>query len=169
MANWDRGYRQKIVDEYLNATGRNHFLPAEFLDWLQPQIGHRAWEVFFGKDDAEAAREYRIGLARQFVSGLRIKVVVQDAVESTKTVTVRMPAFISPVSDRSNGGGYVAVDTNDDATMQELARQAAADLARWIERYKGTATLLKIDITGVSAVAGQLAAEGIVNENEAAA
>ena len=158
---WDRGYRQKIVDEYLNATGKNHFIPVEFLAWLKPQTEHRVWDVFYGKSDEDAAMEFRIAIARQFVSGLRISVVVSEETVDSKQVTVRLPAFISPVSDRANGGGYISVDTNDGTTMRELARQASSDLARWVERYEGTAKLLGIDVTSVNEIAGAFAARGV--------
>ena len=158
MPAFDRTYRQKIIDEYLNATGSNHFIPAEFLEWLQPQEDHRVWSVFFGKDDEEAAHQYRLSLARQFVAGLRI--VVQSQGE-TGPVSVKVPAFISPVSERRSGGGYVSVDVRERDTTQELCRQAAADLDRWIKRWAGTATLVGVDISKANEIAGALAARGV--------
>ena len=158
MPAFDRTYRQKIIDEYLNATGNNHFVPAEFLEWLQPQEDHRVWSVFFGKDDEEAAHQYRLSLARQFVAGLRI--VVQSQGE-TGQVSVKVPAFISPVSERRSGGGYVSVDVRERDTTQELCRQAAADLDRWIKRWSGTATLVGVDISKANEIAGALAARGV--------
>lgn len=158
MPAFDRTYRQKIIDEYLNATGNNHFVPAEFLEWLQPQEDHRVWSVFFGKDDEEAAHQYRLSLARQFVAGLRI--VVQSQGE-TGPVSVKVPAFISPVSERRSGGGYVSVDVRERDTTQELCRQAAADLDRWIKRWSGTATLVGVDISKANEIAGALAARGV--------
>jgi hypothetical protein len=49
MAAFNRTYRQKIVDEYMNDTGANSFVPAAFLEWLKPQTDHRVYSVFFGK------------------------------------------------------------------------------------------------------------------------
>lgn len=158
MPAFDRTYRQKIIDEYLNATGSNHFVPAEFLEWLQPQEDHRVWSVFFGKSEEEAAHQYRLSLARQFVAGLRI--VVQSQGE-TGPVSVKVPAFISPVSERKAGGGYVSVDVRERDTTQELCRQAAADLDRWIKRWSGTAALVGVDISKANEIAGALAARGV--------
>ena len=44
------------------------FVPHEFVDWLGGQPDHEAYEWFYGMDDVEAARQYRIGLARQMAS-----------------------------------------------------------------------------------------------------
>jgi hypothetical protein len=48
-----------------------------------------------------------------------------------------MPFVLSPGATRSNGGGYVMGDVNDEAYMAELCRQAAIDLRRWFNRYQG--------------------------------
>ena len=54
-------------------------------------------------------------------------------------ITVRevsMPFALSPTDDRSKGGGYIVVDPDDPAHMQELCRQAVTDLERWLRRYE---------------------------------
>lgn len=158
MPAFGRTYRQKIIDEYLNATRRNAFVPAEFLHWLEPQKAHRVWLVFFGKDEAAAAHQYRLMLARQFVAGLRIVVQSQSGGEP---VSVKVPAFISPVSERRTGGGYVGVDVSDRDTTAELCRQAAADMERWINRWSGAAALIGVDITEANRIAGALIARGV--------
>lgn len=150
MAGFNRTYRQKIVDEYLAATGSNAFHPAEFLDWLEPQEDHRVWGVFFGKDDEEAARQYRMGLVRSFVSGLRIKVSV------SQTEVVSVPAFVSVVAERKSGGGYSVVNVGSPDTTDELLRQAASDLARWVSRYDGVCQLSGVSMAGVRAVLSAL-------------
>ena len=143
MAAFNRTYRQQIVDEYMNATGANSFIPGAFLEWLKPQTDHRVYSVFFGKDDEEAAWQYRLHLARQFVAGLRIRVAVSE------TEVVKVPAFISPVSERRAGGGYVSVDWSDESKSGEIYRQAATDLERWIKRYDGACSLAAIDLDAV--------------------
>ena len=161
MAGFDRTYRQKIVDEYLNATGRNHFVPVEFLEWLKPRLDHRAWPIFFGASDEEAALQHRLSLVRSFVSGLRIKVTIAGEVESASQVVVRVPAFVSAMSKRAEGGGYVPVDVHDEPTLAELCRQASGDLARWIERYEGVSKIAGLDVTAINEIAGALAARGV--------
>jgi hypothetical protein len=59
----------------------------------------------------------------------------------SETEVVKVPAFISPISERKAGGGYVTVDWSDGHRSGELYRQAAADLERWIKRYEGVCGL----------------------------
>lgn len=158
MAHFDRTYRQRIIDEYLNETKRNNFVPVEFLEWLRPQEDHRVWSVFFGKSDEDAAHQYRLALARQFVAGLRI---VVNTTTSDGSVAVKVPAFISPVADRKSGGGYVSVDVRARDTTTELCRQAAADLYRWLDRWEGTASIVGVDISEAKKIAGALDARGV--------
>jgi hypothetical protein len=87
MSGFPKKERQRIVDEYLQNTGRNMFVPGEFVDWLKEQPNHEAYEWFYGMDDGEAARQYRIDLARRMASGLRI--VVSETETSTSKITVR--------------------------------------------------------------------------------
>jgi hypothetical protein len=69
------------------------------------------------------------------VAGLRIRVAVSE------TEVVKVPAFISPISERKAGGGYVTVDWSDGNKSGEVYRQAAADLERWVKRYEGVCGL----------------------------
>jgi hypothetical protein len=150
-----KSFRQKVVDEYLNGTGRNMFVPAEFLAWLEGKPDHRVYPVFFGKDDKEAALEYRLGLVRQFVSGIRIKVMANSA-DGEASKIYRMPAFVSSVEDRRLGGGYVPFDPSDDAIRKELARQASTALQSWLKRYGDLATTLAVDVSGLPRIIEQL-------------
>ncbi|MBO9431604.1 hypothetical protein [Sulfitobacter sp. R18_1] len=138
MAQFTSKDRQRIIDEYLAGTGRNMFVPSEFIDWLEINPHHEAYPWFFAKDDAEAAREYRIGLARQMASGLRIISKVQ--VPESKSVTVRVreyPAMVSPISGRKSGGGYEPFHPDDPAMVSELRKQGAQALRAWLNRYRG--------------------------------
>ena len=47
MAKFTSADRQRIIDGYLSATGRNMFHPAEFIDWLEGQPDHEAHPWFF--------------------------------------------------------------------------------------------------------------------------
>lgn len=47
-----REARQRIVDEYLDATGAESVRPRDFLAWLEPLEDHAAWRLFFGRDEA---------------------------------------------------------------------------------------------------------------------
>ena len=64
MSNFARKTKQRIIDEYLQATGLNIFKADEFVDWLANQPEHEMYKAFYGTDDATAARQWRIDMAR---------------------------------------------------------------------------------------------------------
>jgi hypothetical protein len=148
-SNW----KQKVIDGYLQDSGRNQFVPAEFLGWLKNKPDHECYEVFFGMTDEAAAQAYREELVRKWVSGLRIVVRAEaDQTRTIGTVEVReysVPLYHSPVAGRREGGGYIPTDPSDPSHLAELARQGAVALAAWIERYEGTAIALGADLSGV--------------------
>jgi len=154
MAGFPKKERQRIIDEYLAATGRNMFHPAEFIDWLKDQPEHEAYEWFYGMEDEHAARQWRIQLARQMASGLRIVVKHTEPTQQKINLVVReYPAFVSPASNRKNGGGYEAFDPDNEQAQQELRRQAAVGLASWLNRYRGCAENIGVDVSSIENIA----------------
>jgi len=129
--------RQKIIDDYLQNSGENMFNASAFIDWLADRPDHVAYSWFFAKDDEAAAREYRIGLARQMASGMRIVMNVSTVgANNVVHVAVReYPAYISPVEGRRMGGGYERFDPDNEAHIAELQRQGAQGLRSWLDRY----------------------------------
>ena len=147
--------RQKIIDDYLQSSGANMFSAPGFIDWLAEQPDHQAYPWFYAKDDNAAAREYRIGLARQMASGLRIISSVQT-VDKSNVVHIVMheyPAYVSPMAGRRGGGGYERFDPQDPAMMAELQRQGARALRGWLDRY--ASAFAAMDITAIEAIATQ--------------
>lgn len=143
MAQFTKARRQAIIDGYLTETGRNLFVPAEFIDWLSGQPDHEAYEWFFSKTDAEAAREHRIWMARTMANGLRITAEVSNAPAKGSTVNVAVrefPAYLSPVNLRHGGGGYQRFDPQDADAVAELRRQGQTALRSWLARYSGAFT-----------------------------
>lgn len=171
MAGFDRSFRQKVIDEYLNSTRRNVFVPQEFLEWLRERPDHKVYDVFFGKSDEEAAQAYRLSAVRSFVSGLRIAVRVSAAPSDAKSIdvkvneesalSVRIPAFMSPMSNRKDGGGYYPTDPSDPAVIRELSRQAANDIRRVIERHEGVAALAGVDLAALRQIVAAFDAAGL--------
>jgi hypothetical protein len=159
MSGFPKKERQRIIDEYLATTGRNMFVPSEFIDWLEDNPQHEAYEWFYGIDDAEAAREYRIALARRMASGLRIVAQVSAAPDSAQVVqfsTREFPAYVSPVSGRKDGGGYSPFNPDDPVLMDELRCQGAQALRSWLERYRGAAEASNVDVTPIERIAEAL-------------
>lgn len=152
---WSR--RQAIIDGYLAETGANMFVPGEFVDWLKDRPDHEAYPWFYAKDDAAAAREYRIELARKMAAGLRITAHVEQPTDGrvVRIVERSYPAFISPVAGRRSGGGYQPVDAGNAAVMDEVRRQGLAALATWLDRYAGAFEAAGYDLTPIKEIAAR--------------
>lgn len=165
MAGFPMKERQAIIDGYLASTGRNMFQPAEFIDWLAEHPDHPAYEWFYAMDDASAAREYRIDLARKMASGLRITARVQE-VQSAAPMRVAVrefPAMVSPMDGRKAGGGYVPFDPQDPALVAELRRQGGQALRAWLARYRGVAEAGGLDVSPIEQIAGALDGSGVAD------
>lgn len=155
--------RQRVIDDYLAETGRNMFVPSEFIDWLEGQPQHEAYGWFFGKSDEDAAREYRIGLARRMASGLRIVMTTESKTAQVVHVTTReYPALVSIMSGRKMGGGYVPFDPASKTALAELQQQGAVSLRAWLSRYRGAAEAMGLDVRPIEEIA--LALDGRVAE-----
>ena len=150
--------RQRIIDDYLAQSGRNMFIPAEFIDWLADKPEHEAYELFYGMDDSEAARQHRIGLARKMASGLRIVVTQEQTAEAqvVHITTREYPAYVSPLANRTKGGGYVPFNAQDPQAAEDLRMQGAQALRSWLVRYRGVAELAGIDLEPMEDIVAQL-------------
>lgn len=152
--------RQRIIDDYLAQTQRNTFKPGEFIDWLADKPDHEAYNAFYAIDEAEAARAYRIELARRFISGLRVSVTEQEDEGEPRAVNVTFqeaPAFMSPLSGRTTGGGYVALNLEDADSRSMFREEAAAAFKAWERRY--AAVLTQEELTSAARLR-----EGLVNK-----
>lgn len=159
VAKFTKSDRQRIIDDYLAASGQNMFHAGVFIDWLADNPDHEAHPWFFGKDDEDAAREYRIGLARQMASGLRITAQVSVAPEKGSVVSFKVreyPAYISPIEGRHGGGGYFPTDPEDEAHLAEIRRQGATALRSWLRRYGGAMEESGIDISALVELASDI-------------
>ena len=159
--------RQNIINDYLNETGRNSYVPSEFIDWLQDNPSHKLYDYIFSDSEEEAAYKYRVHLARQFASGLKLTIEVSkmpmpSKIENLKVVDV--PSLISPINNRANGGGYVPVDVQDTDTMSELVLQAHQALKSWKGRYAGTCAILGINISEIDSILEELKAKTVKEE-----
>lgn len=155
-----RADKQRIIDGYLAASGRNMFVPVEFVDWLAAHPDHEAYPWFFDRSDAELARDARVQLARRWVVGLRITVHDETRPEQPLRLRVQeFPAVVSPLETRWKGGGYQRFDPHDEAALDDLARQGASALEAWLRRYRGVAERRGLDLAAVEDLARRLAGE----------
>lgn len=146
--------RQRIIDGYLAESGRNMFVAGEFIDWLAEQPEHEAYELFYGQDDADAARQHRIGLARRMASGLRIVARTEETrAKVVHVITREYPAYVSPMAGRRGGGGYERTDPEDPAHLAELRRQGATALRGWLARYRGAFEHGGVDLAAIEEIA----------------
>lgn len=151
--------RQRILDGYLAATGRNMFIAGEFIDWLADQPENEAYELFFGMDDEDAARQHRIDLARRMASGLRIVATVSTTPDKgivVQITTREFPAYVSPMAGRKSGGGYEPFDPESGEAMAELQAQGAQSLRAWLARYRGAAEIAGVNVTPIEEIVAQL-------------
>ena len=93
----------------------------------------------FEWDDTEAAHQYRLEQARKIIR-LNIEVI------ETPNGNVRVPVYVSLVSDRRGGGGYRALsDVMSDAEMRaQLLQQAINELRRVQRKYESLRELTPV-------------------------
>ena len=158
--------RQAVIDDYLNQTGRNSYVPSEFIDWLRDKPDHKVYDLFFSMSDEEMADKHRENIARRFASGLRITIKISEMpmptnIENLTVEAVDVPSMVSPINNRANGGGYIPVDVQDTSTMAELCRQAYRDLNGWKKRYTGVSSLSGIDVSAIDTILDELKAKTV--------
>jgi len=132
--------KQQIIDEYLAETGRNVFIPREFLEYLQDKPEHDAHASFYNVSEAELAMQAREEIARKWARGLRLTLTIEvkhpdPKVSVVNIVQVEAPRLFSPMQDRSNGGGYVVLDAHDTTQQQQFKNEAANALRSFLRRY----------------------------------
>ena len=165
--------RQVIIDDYLNKTGRNTIVPAEFHEWLSTQPDHPKYKVLEW-DDEKAAIKYRIQQIRQFFSGCRITIQYKDipsesidasnSIGISETKVLKFPTYISPIDGRAQGGGYQKFDIHDPDTVAELCRQACRELRAWTKRHEGICVIKNIDIEQLEELANSLEEHSVESE-----
>ena len=158
--------RQQIIRDFAVRHNGN-YNPALFLEEVEGQgEEHPAYE-WFEWDKDQAARQHRIWQAREFAAGLRVTFSVEEIKRGAVSVReVEMPFALSPMDDRSKGGGYFVSDPDNPAHMQELCRQATTDLERWLRRYSaglahagGSISVIERQLRLLQAVAPEVEAE----------
>ena len=149
--------RREIVEDFARQHN-GQYDPALFLREVE-ETGerHPAYHWFtFNKD--EAAREYNLHEARQFIQGLHISFEVEEVGRAgLMTIkTMEMPMVISPAHQRGGrggGGGYLLVDPDNPEHQIELCRAAGVALLNWLDRYQAAISYAGFDAKAVEQIA----------------
>ena len=129
--------RKLIVEEHM-ATNDGIFKPVDFLTAARSP-NHPA-HAYFEWDENRASHQWRLHQARTFAT---IRVVpskieeVHDLTAGTVKVEI-MPAFVSPIPMRCQGGGYISTDTPEG--KDALREEARAMLSQWMMRFGSVLT-----------------------------
>ena len=106
--------------------------------------------------------QWRIDLARRFASGLRIVAKTEVIESDVRHIKVtEYPAYISPVTTRRQGGGYEPFDPDSEESQAELRHQAGVQLTAWLNRYRGSAENVGLDMTPIEHIAKTLRDEKV--------
>ena len=94
MHKFTKKLRQDIVNDYIAEHGA--FNASEFVDYVREQgASHPAFD-WFEWDDEKCAERYRVGQARDFVSGLKVSFSVETVQRSGVSVrVVESPMLVS--------------------------------------------------------------------------
>ena len=153
MAYFSKKTKQRIIDDYLQPRQARTCLSrrSSLIGWLIILIMKPT--RLSGRDD-ELLNEAKLDLARRFASGLRI-VAKTEVIESEvrRIKVTEYPAYISPVTTRRQGGGYEPFDPESEESQAELRRQAGVQLAAWLNRYRGAAEHIGLDMTPIEEMA----------------
>lgn len=158
MSRFTKALRQEIVREFAirhNGT----YNPSLFLEEVRNQgKKHPAFE-WFEWDRDKAALAYQVEQARDFARDLRVTFKVTEINGGKRKVKVRestMPLVLSPLEGRKDGGGYLLVDPDDPAYLDEHCRQAAQSLRAWMSRYASAVKHVGSDMKQLEKLAATL-------------
>ena len=128
--------RQKIIEDFAKRRD-GVYDPAAFVKEVQRQGERHPAHAWFTWSDEEAASEHRLWQARVFAHGLTVKFKVESVGRSgsIKIIESEMPLVLSPVSGRSEGGGYTLINPHDPTHLAMLAGEGATALRSWLRRY----------------------------------
>lgn len=112
--------------------------PEQVIEFAQ-QNADSALHAEFEWDDTEAAHQYRLEQARRIIR-LNINVV------ETENGNVRVPMYVSLVSDRKTGGGYRTLSDvmSDDDMREQFLDQALAEFQRVRRKYEAIRELVPV-------------------------
>lgn len=136
--------RRLIAADFAKRHGGT-FCPVAFLEEVE-RIGftHPAYS-WFTWDDQDAAHKQRVTEARNFVRKIEINYVINDP-EALK-IEVSAPAFISPIDNHQNGGGYQIYNPGDQDHVDAFRAEARRALKAFASRYQSVLVSNNLHLT----------------------
>jgi hypothetical protein len=168
MARFTKALRQQIVEEFARRhNGR--FNPALFVEEVRRKGAEHPAHDWFEWNRDKAALAYQVEQAREFARDLRVVFQIEEVGRSKRIrVSMAMPLVLSPMDERSTGGGYVLTDPDDPAHLAEHCRQAATALRAWLGRYEAAVSHSGATPEAINRMVQQLEAAAPKQEPEAA-
>ncbi len=159
MATLTKAARERIVEEFARRHNGNFNPDLFFQEVSKIGQGHPAY-AWFEWDRDKAFGQYNVERAREFARDLRVSFRVEEIISpgSVKIRETPMPMVLSPIENRSKGGGYVLVDPADPEHIGEHCLQAAKTLKQWMDRYQAALAQAGVKDTDLQKVIGKLEA-----------
>jgi hypothetical protein len=161
-----RAERQEIVDDFLRR--HNGFWdPRTFRD--EVQIAGESHPAFswFQWDRDKAADEYQIWQARRFVADIRVSFSIETITRNVGTVqVVEAPHVFSPITTRSEGGGYRVLDGSDEEALRQFTIEGLKALRAWLYRYEAAVVYAGASKRSVENIINKMAEKLSVEETE---
>ena len=149
--------KKQALEDFSNETGNNIVHADDFISWIKEKPDHPAYNVFFGKDDATLAHERRLQIFRENFGSFKVTYEVKKIDTSLLDIKiVEKPLQISPKSKRSQGGGYVNFDPEDEELMSEFRNEAAASLRSFVRRFEVAILDAGLDVESLKQMALRL-------------
>ena len=149
--------KKQALEDFSNETGNNIINADDFIAWVKEKPDHPTHKIFFEKDDAALAHEARRQIFRQNFGSFKVRYEVKKIDTSLLNIkVVEKPLQISPVSKRSQGGGYVHFDPEDAEMMAEFRNEAASALHAFCRRFEVAILNANIDVESIKQIALRL-------------
>lgn len=154
---FSREERQNIIERH----ARKHngiFRPETFLEEVREEGPDHPAYAWFEWNQQKAAEAYNLEQAREFARGLRVTFTVETVGRASpvRIAERSIPAYVSPIRGRKDGGGYVYMDPTDPEHRAELCAQAARDLKAWLTRYEAVFSFISADTSQIEALIAKI-------------
>lgn len=146
--------KKQALEDFHSETGNNIVNADDFIAWIKEKPDHAAYKVFYEKDDATLAHEARRQIFRQNFGSFKVRYEIKNIDTSLLDIkVVEKPLHISPLSKRSQGGGYIPFDPENEEMMFEFRNEAATALRSFCRRYELAIIDAGLDVENIKKIA----------------